>query len=430
MERQYHTPDDEFNVLLAKVIREINLKLGSRWAFEHLLDSVFDSLGVLIPFDRIGLALLEEDGKRLRLKWVRSKMPINALKKGYSAPVAGSSLKGLIETGMPRIINDLLEYQKEHPQSKSTALIIQDGIRSSLTCPLRANGKAVGVVYFSSRWAFTYSEAHVEIFSSIAAELSVLVEQARLRDFFSQIESRDMAIAKVLHDLRSPVSIIQGYLDLATDQSWYETLPDKFKEICEVLRKNATSMIALLDEVSDLKKIKTHGERELMHPKEVRCREFCVEVAADGKVLANTKEIFFDVQLAESLPPTVEMDPVGIRRILENLFTNAVKFSPRHSMIRLSVWSEGGALFFSVEDHGQGIRAEDLPKLFKQYGTTSTRPSEGERSSGLGLCISKSIVQLHGGEISVQSEFGKGSTFTFWIPLIHPQARSKSKPPH
>jgi signal transduction histidine kinase len=109
--------------------------------------------------------------------------------------------------------------------------------------------------------------------------------------------------------------------------------------------------------------------------------------------------------------------------VLENLFSNAVKYSRRGSEARFSFRREPDRLVFSVTDTGLGIPAEEIPKLFQEFGKTSVRPTEGEQSTGLGLAIAKRIVEQHKGQIMVESKPGPGSTFTFWIPSIVPQFR-------
>jgi signal transduction histidine kinase len=94
-----------------------------------------------------------------------------------------------------------------------------------------------------------------------------------------------------------------------------------------------------------------------------------------------------------------------------------VKFSARGTNVQLEIKREGARLIFEVVDEGQGIPESEIPKLFREFGRTSVRPTEGERSTGLGLAIAKKIVEQHGGQISVKSEKGKGSTFAFWLPL-------------
>jgi signal transduction histidine kinase len=110
-------------------------------------------------------------------------------------------------------------------------------------------------------------------------------------------------------------------------------------------------------------------------------------------------------------------DQQRIRQVLNNLLSNAIKFSPMHTVVQLRVYATPAGIEFSVSDHGQGIRAEELSRLFGAFQRTSAKPTAGEHSTGLGLSICKKIVELHGGHIGVESEVGRGSRFFFVLPL-------------
>jgi len=131
-----------------RLMREINHKITAGDDFKSILNFLYDSLNTIIPYDRIGIALIE-DGQ-LCSQWMRSKMPSGHLGPGYCGPLAGSSLKQILETGRPRIINDLVQYSLQKPASESTKLALKDGIRSSLTCPVYSDGAPIGIVFFSS----------------------------------------------------------------------------------------------------------------------------------------------------------------------------------------------------------------------------------------------------------------------------------------
>ncbi|MGE0526593.1 MAG: GAF domain-containing sensor histidine kinase [Bdellovibrionales bacterium] len=394
------------------IIQKINEQLGTGVAFDQLLDFVFESLGLMIPYDRMGIAVLE--GKVLRLTWVRSKVLVRHLAKNYSAPVKGSSLEQLLKSGKPRIIDDLREYLCQHPNSASTKLILQDGIVSSLTCPLIANGKPIGVVFFSSCKPYTYQDQHINTFMALAAELAVVVEQASLRKYFDEGQSRESSFSRVLHDLKSPLTLIQGFIELARGEPWYEELRPEAKKVCETLARNTKFMFDLLNELGELGQLGRSASESAVDL--VNLPPFCSEMASYGKILAEKKEIHFEAVFDSNLPKTASFDPGKIRRVLDNLITNAVKFSDRGSTIRMQITFGNDRLIFSVTDEGHGIPESELPKLFLEFGKTSTRPTEGEGSTGLGLAIAKKLVEQHGGLISAQSQLKKGSTFSFWIP--------------
>lgn len=155
-------------------------KVNTGLILDEVLDQVFESFASVIPYDRIGCSMLEDEGRTVRAVWARSLVAEPKLTKGYSAPLAGSSLARILESGRPRIINDLEAYLREHPDSESTRLVLSEGVRSSLTCPLVAQGKRVGFVFFSSNRPHSYIERHVELLMLIAGQLSLVLEKGRL----------------------------------------------------------------------------------------------------------------------------------------------------------------------------------------------------------------------------------------------------------
>ena len=111
------------------------------------------------------------------------------------------------------------------------------------------------------------------------------------------------------------------------------------------------------------------------------------------------------------------MDPDRINQVLNNLITNACKYSFPNTVVTLRARATGDEVAIAVQDQGQGIPASELPKMFTEFGKTSVRPTGGEKSIGLGLAIVKRMVEAHGGRIWVESQVGVGSTFTFTLPL-------------
>jgi hypothetical protein len=345
---------------------------------------------------------------------VRSDAPTIKIGANYSGRMAGSSLQHIIETRQPRILNDLEAYLQEHPNSKSTRLILEEGMRSSLTCPLVAMGKPIGFMFFSSTKPNTYQDAHVELFLQIAGQLAVIVEKSRLYQQLvelNQLKSKFLGIAA--HDLRSPIAIVESYVQLFLGDYLGE-VPDAQRDILQRMDKSCQTMLSLIDDLLDVTAIEA-GRLEL-ETREVDLAAFLQECHATHAMLAKAKSIELALDLEPDLPGVV-MDPDRINQVLNNLITNAIKYSFPNTVITLRARAMGCEAAIAVQDQGQGIPESELPKMFTDFGRTSVRPTGGEKSIGLGLAIVKRMVEAHGGRICVESQVGVGSTFTFTLPL-------------
>lgn len=398
---------------LSKVTEKINAGL----LLDDVLEHVYESFRSILPYDRIGFALLEEDAKQgtvVRARWAKTDFDEPLLKVGYTAPLGGSSLEKIINTGKPRIINDLEAYLRDKPDSQSTRLIVAEGVRSSLTCPLIVLGKPVGFMFFSSRYPGTYQGVHIEIFLQIAGQLSTIVEKSRIYQELlelNEVKNRFLGIAA--HDLRGPITIIQGWCALIGKGVAGETLEQR-RSIMDKVDETCKRMLHLIDGLLDVSIIEA-GQLEL-DKKKTSLAEFFGECRDSCGILTKTKDINFQLELEDDLPP-VEIDWNRMYQVFSNLVDNAIKFSHPGTVVKLRARKADDGIEVSVIDQGEGIAGDELDGIFGDFKTASTRPTAGERSTGLGLMIVKRIVEAHGGTIRVESELGKGSVFTISLPL-------------
>jgi diguanylate cyclase (GGDEF)-like protein len=161
-------------------LQEISDEVTSGLFLNDVLVRMYNSFRPIIPYNRIGYALLNDDKTEAVAYWAKTDVSNASLKIGYTGAMAGSSLQQIIETGQPRILNDLEYYLIEHPESANTKMIVEEGMRSSLTCPLITEGKPVGFLFFSSNEKNTYKDIHQDIFLKIARQISALLEKSRL----------------------------------------------------------------------------------------------------------------------------------------------------------------------------------------------------------------------------------------------------------
>lgn len=193
---------------LRKISEQINLGL----TLDEVLSFLFEELREVIPYNRIGVAFIEDGSGLVVADWTKSDRGV-LLARGYKAPLTGSTLEAIAQTGKPRIINDLEAYLIEHPNSRATQLILREGMRASLTCPLASKGKPVGFVFLSSTEKETYSDLHVEFFEQIAAQLTVSVEKGRLySELAKHKEALERQNAAMTQDLEMARSVQQALI--------------------------------------------------------------------------------------------------------------------------------------------------------------------------------------------------------------------------
>lgn len=180
-------------------VREISEKITAGMFLDDVLNRAYDSFHPVIPYNRMGCALLSDENKTLTAYWERTDAPKIKLKAGFTALMAGSSLQQILETGQPRILNDLEAHLAAHPASAPTKLLLAEGMHSSLTCPLIAQGKHVGFLFFTSREKNTYQGIHQDIFLQIAGQISILVEKSRL---YQQLYELNQKLLLAQHELQ------------------------------------------------------------------------------------------------------------------------------------------------------------------------------------------------------------------------------------
>jgi formate hydrogenlyase transcriptional activator len=180
------------------IVEHLLEQLNMGRSLDDLLTSIYTHLKGVVPYNRIAVALLNETGDVLRSIACRSDGEV-FLKVGFSATLEGSTLQQLLTTGQPRIINDLHGYLQAKPESISTDLIVREGMQSSLTLPLLANGKPIGVVFFSSREKCAYAEHHAALLRSLAGHIAIAVEKAQLIAVLQE-RNRELAEANQAKD--------------------------------------------------------------------------------------------------------------------------------------------------------------------------------------------------------------------------------------
>ncbi len=227
-------------------------------------------------------------------------------------------------------------------------------------------------------------------------------------------EEKNRFIGITAHDLRNPISGIFTYSDLLIDD-YKENTPVEVLRTINIIRTISKNTLVILNNLLDISKIES-GKVEL----KIKPQDYILFVKQQislNQMLANRKNIIFSFNsLEDSI--IIDYDEHYLSQVLDNLLSNAIKYSNINAEIVINVSIlNNQQIQTEVIDKGKGIPEEELQKLFNYFQTTSTRPTDGEKSTGLGLAIAKHIISLHNGEIGVKSIQNQGSNFYFLLPI-------------
>jgi signal transduction histidine kinase len=255
-----------------------------------------------------------------------------------------------------------------------------------------------------------FSRAFNHMVEELGKKERQLREKIEELEELNQLKNEFVGIAA--HDLRSPLAVVEMYSSFLLEDPNNRLTP-KEHEFLRVIKHQSRFMLNLINDLLDVSLIES-GHLDLK-PKAADWTAFVRRNVELSGTLAARREIRVELDGAPG-PCVIPFDPSRMEQVLNNLVGNAVKFSQPGTRVGVTVAREAGSVRTSVADQGPGIPPEELASIFKAFHRGSAELPRGERSTGLGLAIARRIVEAHGGTIGVESEVGKGSTFSFTLP--------------
>ncbi|MFA7625663.1 MAG: HAMP domain-containing sensor histidine kinase [Candidatus Kapaibacterium sp.] len=243
---------------------------------------------------------------------------------------------------------------------------------------------------------------------------SNLTKLSLYKDELEELQKqKDELFAVIIHDIKNPAALIKSLVELLTS---YDLSTSEQQEIINDIANTTIKIVALSQEVSRILALETNKMNLNIEACDINI--LVDDVFHRNQLAAKNKSINFHQELGSDLP-LPEIDPQRIDEVLDNLISNAVKFTPQGGTIRIKSYKESDKIVVEINDNGLGLTEEDLKHAFQRGARLSAKPTNGEASTGLGLWIVKKLIDAHHGKVWVKSIIGKGSTFAFSVPVKH-----------
>ena len=412
-----------------------------------LLQEIADAAADLLQAESGAVALVVEEGRFLRVAAVTGPL---APAMGSLVPVDGSLVGSVVSSGTPIVTNDMNADPRSYRMPGLDVLL-----RTAAMVPLRSAGVVIGTVsVFNHRDGRPFTEHDLQLLETLGDQVVVGLDRAAVLDEIRRSERTLVAknvelqradrlkgefLANMSHELRTPLNAIIGFSDLMLSEG-IGPVSAQQREFLEAILRNGRHLLELISGILDLSKVDAGRMSLSLAPTDLR--EAITGAVADTESLRRAKQQHVWLEL-DGKPLNVVADGVRVRQVLFNLLSNASKFTGEGGSIILSALSTRAPLappadrvgdegklvtkevvWVSVADTGIGIASEDMPKLFQEFSQVDSSASRQAQGTGLGLALSRKLVEMHGGTIGAESLPGRGSTFWFILPADGPMRRA------
>jgi signal transduction histidine kinase/CheY-like chemotaxis protein len=395
--------------------------------------------------DWCAVDILDEDGVLRRLAVAHSdpsKVELARLVHDRYPPRPNESrgVAHVVRTGNPDMMScipqELLQTFARDAEHLEILLALR--LVSYMSVPLLVQGRAIGALTFvSAESGRQYTDSDLRFAQEVASRASLAVENARAyEDARRANQLKDEFLATLSHELRTPLNAILGYTSMLRSES----LPEQRRpHALEIVERNAMSLHQIVEDVLDVSRIVAGKVR--LNVQLVGLGGIIGDALATIRPAAEAKGVRLEAILDPSAPQ-VSGDPDRLQQILWNLLSNAVKFTPRGGRVQVRLERVNSHVEIVVSDTGAGISPEFLPHIFERFRQGDSRLTREHGGLGLGLAISRHLVELHGGVIAAASDGdGKGTTFRVSLPAVivhqhpfadtarvHPRGPSSTQP--
>jgi PAS domain S-box-containing protein len=415
---------NEYLAASTEIARLVSSTLDLDIIFNRTVNLIRDRLG----FYHVAIFIVEETGFNSLLREATGDAGREMKERGHSLAVGSKSIVGQVsENGEQVIVNDV----GLDPTHKPNPLLPDTKAEAGI--PLRIGSRVIGVLDLQATMPNAFTENDLAVLQTLADQVAIAIDNARSYDLAQQAvkEMRELDqlksqfLANMSHELRTPLNSIIGFSRVIL-KGIDGPISELQQQDLMAIYNSGQHLLGLINDVLDLSRIEA-GKMELTFD-DVNIGDLIKSTMSTLTGLVKDKPVKIVQEVAEDIP-IVRADPMRVRQVLINLFSNASKFTDEGAITVRAKMRKGLAgqqeLWIGVTDTGPGISAEDQKKLFQAFSQVDSSPTRKTGGSGLGLSICHHLIQMHGGQIGVDSEVGKGSTFYFTLPV---QGNDKPEP--
>ncbi|HXV99285.1 MAG TPA: GAF domain-containing sensor histidine kinase, partial [Anaerolineae bacterium] len=389
--------------------RELQASLELKNVLDISLSRAMDAVGVEMGL----MGVIKDQGEDAGLYLLAQRgMPMEMSRYKIDPwPLTKGSIGRVVRTGELAWVNDITQEKDYVPNSHRT--------RSMLVVPVTREEKVIGVIDLESTTPDYFTSDDVAFIKLLVSPAAIAIQNAQL---YEQVKEANQAKTEFMdiaaHDLKLPMTNIKGYSKLL-QMGAGGTLTDKQKDFLGVISNNVDRMDRLVKDLLDISRIEAGRIR--LQIEDVQMRDVINEVIESSQNQIQSKNLNLKLDVDDDLPE-LRADYSRMVQIMTNLISNAYKYTPDGGSITVTAkpYNNGTlqGISVTVKDTGYGIAPDDQAKLFTKFFRASDQNIRDEPGTGLGLSITKTMIETHGGELTFESELGKGTSFTFTVPLV------------
>ncbi len=386
---------------------EVTSDLASTFNLESLLQRIVDAARELTESEAALLLLYDGGTRHLYFEAASSLGGLSVSRQ--SVPVEGSIAGWIFTRCEPLVIQNAVEDPRF---IREVDALTRFQTRSILGVPLTTKDKTLGVIEALNKQAGAFEDEDTRVLQTLAAQAAIAIENTRL---FQQSD----LVAEMVHELRTPM----GALSAASYLLQRPDVPEEQRRrLSETIAEEVRRLNEMATDFLEWARLESGRVRLVREP--VDLGGLVYETLEVVRAHAESEGIQLQTEIDRTIPPA-QGDRNRLKQLLLNLLTNAIKYNQRGGSIDIRLARRGDQALLSVSDTGRGIPADSLPHIFERFYRVPDR-SGGVSGTGLGLAIAKRIAESHSGSIEVQSEPGRGSTFTVRLPVglgLNPDSR-------